>query len=173
MNVERSRLTVHDATEADLSFLQRMLYEAVNRPDRVWPTFDSSMREPRNIRFWKGFPRAGDIGVVSQDDDTPIGAAWIRLFSGVELGPVADTGVPVLAIGVDKHYRGRGVGQILMHELIGRARIHGVQAIGLTTGSFNEAAVHLYHSCGFRETSRSNDSIQMRLTLSKSDMRTQ
>jgi len=61
------------------------------------------MREPRNIRFWKGFPRAGDIGVVSQDDDTPIGAAWIRLFSGVELGPVADPGVPVLAIGVEKH----------------------------------------------------------------------
>ena len=168
MTVEQPNLTVHDATEADLSFLQRMLFEAANRPDRVWPTFDSSMREPKNIRFWKGFPRAGDIGVVSQDDDTPIGAAWIRLFSGVELGPVADPTVPVLAIGVEKHYRGRGVGQLLMHELIGRARLRGVQAIDLTTGARNEAAVRLYHSCGFQDTSTSDDSlsIRMRLTLS-------
>jgi ribosomal protein S18 acetylase RimI-like enzyme len=166
MTVEQPKLNVHDATEADPSFLQRMLYEAANRPDRVWPTFDSSMREPRNIRFWKGFPRAGDIGVVSQDDDTPIGAAWIRHFSGVELRPIYDPDVPVLAIGVEEHYRGRGVGQLLMHELITRARIRGVQAIDLTTGSFNEAAVRLYHSYGFRDTSTSNGSIRMRLTLS-------
>jgi ribosomal protein S18 acetylase RimI-like enzyme len=166
MTVEQPKLTVHDATEADLSFLQRMLYEAANRPNRAWPTFDSSMREPRNIRFWKGFPRAGDIGVVSQDDDTPIGAAWIRLFSDIELGPVADAGVPVLAIGIEKHYRGQGVGQLLMRELIGRARICGVQAIDLTTWSRNAAAVRLYRSCGFQDTSTSNDSIRMRLTLS-------
>lgn len=166
MNIERSRLSVHDAAEADLPFLQRMLYEAVHRPDEAWPNFDASMHEPRNVRFWKGFPRERDIGVVTQDDDTPIGAAWIRHFSGIELRPIYDPDVPVLAIGVEKHYRGRGVGQLLMHELINRGRVGGVQAIDLTTGSSNEAAVRLYHSCGFHDTSTSNGSIRMRLTFS-------
>ena len=123
MHTERSRLTVHDAAEADLPFLQRMLYEAVNRPDEAWPNFDASIHEPRNVRFWKGFPREGDIGVVSQDYDAPIGAAWIRHFSGVELRPIYDPDVPVLAIGVEKHYRGRGVGQLLMLELL-KSRAH-------------------------------------------------
>jgi ribosomal protein S18 acetylase RimI-like enzyme len=103
--------------------------------------------------------------VVAEDGGRPVGAAWIRAFSGEELGPVDDPAVPVLAIGVVEGYRGRGIGSLLMKELLTQARSSGVQAVDLTTGDFNEAAVRLYHSCEFQYTARFGDAIRMRLIV--------
>jgi ribosomal protein S18 acetylase RimI-like enzyme len=165
MPAEHSGCRVREATAADLPFVQRMLFEAANRPGDDWPPFEDSMREPRNVRFWTGFPRPGDIGMVAEDGGIPVGAAWIRAFSGEDLGPVDDPAVPVLAIGVAEGCRGRGVGGRLMNAVIAQARNSGVQAIDLTTGDFNEAAVRLYHSCGFQDTARFGDAVRMRLRL--------
>jgi ribosomal protein S18 acetylase RimI-like enzyme len=165
MTAALSGCNVRAATASDLSFVKRMLYEAANRPGDEWPPFEDSMREPRNVRFWRGFPRAGDVGVVAEDDGAPVGAAWIRAFSGDELGPVDDAAVPVLAIGVAERYRGRGIGGLLIQALLAQARGCGVQAIDLTTGDFNEAAVRLYHSSGFQDVARFGDAIRMRLIL--------
>jgi hypothetical protein len=56
-------LIVRDATPDDLGFVQRMLYEAVNRPGDDWPTLEDCMEEPRNWRHWVGFmTREGDVG---------------------------------------------------------------------------------------------------------------
>ena len=57
-----------------------------------------------------------------------------------------DSGIPVLAIGVERFSRGVGVGRLLMRALIEVATTLGVPAVNLTTGTFNEAAVHLYQS---------------------------
>ena len=48
----------------------------------------------------------------------PVGAAWLRVFSGRELGPWDDPGTPVLAIAVEPLSRGVGVGRLLMTALI-------------------------------------------------------
>jgi hypothetical protein len=45
-------LIVRYASQDDLVFMQRMLYEAVNRTGRDWPTFEDCMEEPRNRRYW-------------------------------------------------------------------------------------------------------------------------
>jgi GNAT superfamily N-acetyltransferase len=100
-----------------------MLYEAANRPGTQWPEFEASMEEARNRRFWSGWMREGDLGVVAEDDGIQIGAAWIRSLAGDELSPIDDPEVPVLAIGVERDYRGSGVGGLLMDALIAEARL--------------------------------------------------
>jgi ribosomal protein S18 acetylase RimI-like enzyme len=82
-----------------------------------------------------------------------------------ELRPLDDPAVPVLAIGVESEYRGRGVGGRLMTVLLERVRNTGTGAIDLDTGSFNEAAVRLYHSQGFVDTGHYGDGIRMRIVL--------
>ena len=54
-----------------------------------------------------------------------------------------------------------------MSALIDQARRSGVKAIDLTTGSFNEAGVKLYHSNGIVEVGRFGDAIRMRLSLNR------
>lgn len=142
-----------------------MLYEAANRPGTAWPAFEASMEEARNRRFWEGWMREGDVGVVAEDGTVPVGAAWIRRFAGEELSPIDDPEVPVLAIGVERDYRGRGVGGLLMDALIEQARTSGVRAISLTTGLFNDAALHLYGSRGFVEVFRRGEGVQMGLAM--------
>ena len=163
--VRTEGLVVRAAVGDDLPLIRRMLYEAANRPGTAWPAFVESMEEERNRRFWAGWMRDGDIGVVAEEGTVPVGAAWIRRFAGEELSPIDDADVPVLAIGVERDHRGRGVGGLLMDALIVEARTAGVRAISLTTGLFNEAALRLYEAHGFTEVLRHGDGVQMRLDL--------
>jgi ribosomal protein S18 acetylase RimI-like enzyme len=156
---------VRTAGPEDLAFLKKMLYEAANRPGTEWPPLEQSLNEPWNRRFWIGWPRKGDLGVVAQDGHTPVGAAWLRRFSGAELSPNDDPEVPVLAIAVERDRRGQGIGKELMSELIQRAKRQGIRAIDLTTGLFNEPALRLYRANGFEETNRRGDSVRMRSVL--------
>lgn len=145
--------------------MQRMLYEAANRPGDTWPPLDECINQPRNRRFWVGWPREGDIGVIAEAAGVAIGAAWIRRFSDPELSPADDPGTPVLAIAVEAGYRGRGVGSALLTELLRAASSAGVTAINLTTGLFNEDALRLYRAHGFEEVFRRGDSLKMRAVL--------
>ena len=159
-------LIVRDGSGEDLAFMRRMLYEAVNRPGSDWPPFEDCMEEPRNRRHWVGWlTREDDVGVIAELSRTPVGAAWVRRMREDELRPLDDPAVPVLAIGVESEYRGRGIGGRLMTALLDRARNAGTRAIDLDTGSFNEAAVKLYHSHGFVDTGYHGDGIRMRISL--------
>ncbi len=76
----------------------------------------------------------------------------------------------MLAIGVEREWRGCGVGGALMKALLDAARDTGVDRIDLTTGSFNEAGVRLYRSSGFVEIARvrvddNSDAMRMRAHL--------
>jgi hypothetical protein len=72
-------LIIRDASPVDLGFVQRMLYEAANRPGTDWPSLEDCIEEPQNRRHWIGLmTRAGDLGVIAELSGTPVGAAWIR-----------------------------------------------------------------------------------------------
>ncbi len=160
-------LHVRAALSDDLPFIQRMLYEAANRPGEDWPAFEASIQERRNLRFWRDWMRPGDLGVIGERSGVPVGAAWLRVFSGEELGPWDDPGVPVLAIGVERSARGVGVGRLLMGALIEAAMTFGVPAINLTTGTFNEVAMHLYHACGFEKVAQHGEAVKMSLAVAR------
>ena len=156
---------VRTARVDDLSFIRLMLDEAANRPGDTWPPIEEFVNEARTRRFWDGFPSRGDLGRIAEIQSLPVGAAWIRHFSGPDLSPIDDPAVPVLAIGIDRGHRGRGVGSLLMDALLADAREAGITEIALTTGLFNEPALRLYRRCGFVEVLRRDDSVKMTVTL--------
>jgi ribosomal protein S18 acetylase RimI-like enzyme len=163
-SIEMGDVDVRDAVPSDLPFMQLMLYEAANRPGTEWPSFPETMEEPRIVRFWNGLmTRPGDVGVIAEHRGEAIGAAWVRRMGEGERGPLDDPTVPVLAIGIVSSYRGVGIGGLLMKELLDRVRASGERAIDLTTGSFNEAGVRLYHRHGFVDVSQHDTAIRMRL----------
>ncbi len=160
-------VVVRSVVAEDTTFLQRMLYEAVNtRPGKTWPDFEVSMGEPRNRRFWFAWGRAGDLGVIAEYERRAIGAAWIRRFEGDDLEPADDPSIPVMAIGVESDHRSVGIGGVLLDGLIASARLANVEVIALTTNTWNEAALRLYARRGFEESSRGVKTVRMHLRLS-------
>jgi RimJ/RimL family protein N-acetyltransferase len=66
-------------------------------------------------------------------------------------------------MGVIKDFRGKGIGKLLISELIGWARLpnNPVEKIELMVMSENEPAIHLYKSLGFQEEGRVTKEIKM------------
>ena len=55
---------------------------------------------------------------------------------------------------IDKAFRGKGLGEMLLRHLIDRAKELGCSLITLEVRGGNEAAMELYHKLGFREVGR-------------------
>ncbi len=67
---------------------------------------------------------------------------------------------------IDERYQGRGWGQAALAEIIRWFRRNGADRIILSADPENEAALHIYHKAGFRETWEMNgDRIILKLTL--------
>lgn len=66
-------------------------------------------------------------------------------------------------------YRGRGLGQVLIEDLIKKAKKIGFESLYLTTRKEFEAATHIYQKLGFKETEnkkfKSKNSISWELKL--------
>lgn len=90
-------------------------------------------------------------------------------YAGVSVGLDAD----VMTMGTVPDWRGRGVGALLMHAVVGCAREHGAERIFLEVRESNEAARRLYERSGFETVGRirgyfrspREDAISMRLVL--------
>ncbi|MEO5822827.1 MAG: GNAT family N-acetyltransferase [Vicinamibacteraceae bacterium] len=109
--------------------------------------------------------RYGDDGVLAVDETTgaDLGAAWLRLWPGVETGyGFIDRATPELAIAVRPEHRGRGIGTCLLDALIDRAS-HRHGAISLSV-HLDNPAVALYQRFGFRAIAESHGTLTMRLT---------
>ena len=137
------------AVAEDLPFLATMLGEAaVWRPDKLTPTADEVMADPRYAMYLTGWPRQGDHGLVAEQDG-PWGAAWYRTFTGATHGHgfVAED-VPELSIAVIASRRHEGVGRGLLVELIDASLAQGYAALSLSVREENPARA-LYEWAGF------------------------
>lgn len=90
-------------------------------------------------------------------------------YAGIRIGPDAD----VMTIGVLTEHRGRGVGTLLMEDILATARSAGSERVFLEVRASNEAAQGLYAAHGFRPIGRvrhyfrnpREDAVTMRLGL--------
>jgi ribosomal protein S18 acetylase RimI-like enzyme len=133
----------------DFAFLASMLGEAaVWRPDKLTPSGDQVLANPRYAMYLDGWPRHGDYGLIAEQDG-PIGAAWYRNYTEVTRGHgfVADE-VPELSIAVIASRRHEGIGRLLLIELIEASVAQGYPAISLSVNDGNPAR-GLYESVGF------------------------
>ena len=85
------------------------------------------------------------------DDDAAPGCSTLIGYGIVLVA--ADQG-ELANIAVVATYRGRGVGRLLLNDLLERARAAGVRQLFLEVRVSNEAALRLYASAGFEEVGR-------------------
>jgi ribosomal protein S18 acetylase RimI-like enzyme len=145
-------IRIRPAGTDDGDFLRAMLYEA------VWPDEPRPPREELDARedLLKTLPdwsRAGDTGVIAEEDGLRIGAAWFRLFSEDDHAwGFVDASTPELGIALVRECRGRGIGLTLLDALVATARQQGLTAMRLCTSRAEKAnALSLYTRAGFVE----------------------
>ena len=120
-------------------------------PDGPGLSVEEAAGPPELARYVRGWPQAGDVGVVAE---TPTGelvaAAWARLFAPEARGhgfvsPV----VPELAMAVEPAWRGLGWGGAVLDGLLSALRTRGVGSVSLSVRDTNTAARALYDARGF------------------------
>lgn len=140
-------LTLRPIRTDDVDFLWEMLYRA------SWSHLDpgatvASIRENSDLAHYvEGWGRSGDTGLIACDGPARRGAAWVRFLVAEQresYAYVADD-VPELAIGVSDGFEGRGIGTMLLTELL---RTMPTTPIVLTARSTNPA-INLYRRHGF------------------------
>ena len=123
------------------------LAEAVGREEGRWIlTSDSWRSVAEERRYLKAVQRHADAAVFVVEDD---GSIVARLSLARDPHPasshVADLGLMVAA-----EYRRRGIGRTLLEEATHWARTAGVKKLELHVFPWNEPALKLYESFGFR-----------------------
>ena len=132
------------ATQDDLTILWDFLAIAAYEPD-----VHAAKAVPFVAFHLAGWQRSEDFGFIAERDGTAIGAAWARQFARDEQPAFfVDGRTPEITVGVKPQIRGRGVGRMLLHALIGEAARRG---IGLCLNvRHDNPAQRLYERAGFR-----------------------
>lgn len=163
-------MNIRPATQDDVEFLQKMLYEAATwNPD--WPrgSMEEVLAEPVMRRFHERWGRPGDAGVIAELDGVPVGAAWYRQFTAEEPGyGFVDESTPELGIAVEPLHRRRGIGHTLLYALIAQAKEDGYPALSLSVAAHNRSR-KMYEEAGFQKVevqeSEDGEHWTMRLVL--------
>jgi ribosomal protein S18 acetylase RimI-like enzyme len=152
----------------DLAFLAEMLVEAAYPPWAIpRPTSEGALADPRAGRYLRDWGRAGDTGVIAEDDEgRPVGAAWYRRFPADEPGHgFVATDIPELAIAVVDEHRARGIGSSLLRALVEEARSRGERGLSLSVSAQNPAAIRIYQRMGFVHVGGTDDHPTLLLSL--------
>jgi ribosomal protein S18 acetylase RimI-like enzyme len=148
--------TVRVMRGSDYVCLPEFCYQAIFIPKGVEPPPRSIIYEPELFVYIKDFgTRAGDFGVVAEQDGQVIGTAWMRIIPAY--GNINDE-TPELAISVLPPYRGYGAGTKMMKRLFGILRDNGYTRTSLSVQK-NNPAVRLYERLGYRATEEKLDHV--------------
>ncbi|PYN86443.1 MAG: GNAT family N-acetyltransferase [Candidatus Rokuibacteriota bacterium] len=150
----------------DRAFLEEMLFEA-HFWDFAWPrpALTEFREHPEFTKLLAGWGRPGDRGVVAEEQQSRIGAAWFRLWTPeLHSYGFVNAETPELGIAVALGHRSRGVGRTLLRALIEIAQSDGLPALSLSVSPFNYARA-LYESEGFCKVGESGTSWTLVLRL--------
>ncbi len=143
-----------------------MLFEACFwNPNMHRPDIDQFFKNNDIAKLISNWGRIGDGVVIAEDAQQLIGAAWYRLWTEVNHSyGFIDARTPELGIGIRAGYRSKGIGRMLLRQLINMARDDGFIAISLSVDPNNFACI-LYESEGFVKVGESGTSWTYKLKL--------
>lgn len=110
-------------------------------------TFDLVPRTVEAQRAWISAHAGAHPAVVAVDEDTGAVAGFGSL-SAYRDRPAYSTTVED-SVYVHHDWRGRGVGRLLLAELVRLATVHGFHAVMARIVGGHEASIRLHESCGF------------------------
>lgn len=149
----------------DESFLWEMLYQAIYVPTGTTPLPREIIYQPELAKYVQDWT-TNDIGLIaiSESNQTPIGATWIRLFdiNNPGYGYINDE-TPELSIAVLPEYRNQGIGTRLILDLLERITDF-YPAVSLSVSSDNPA-LRLYQRLDFEVISQFDNSVTMKKKL--------
>jgi L-amino acid N-acyltransferase YncA len=108
-------------------------------------TLETELRTPEERRQWLSARSPRHPVVVAEDGGVVIGWGSLNLFSA----RAAYRFVADFSVYVERSWRGRGVGRVLLTRLIELGREHGYHKLVLSAFPFNRAGVALYERLGF------------------------
>ena len=139
------RIRILGAEETDL--LKDFLYEAIFIPEGVEPPDRSIIELPELRVYYEDFGKGrADHCFVADEDGKVVGAVWSRIMN--DYGHIDDE-TPSLAISLYKGYRGKGIGTLLMRDILALLREKGYSRASLAVQKANYA-VRMYEKAGFR-----------------------
>jgi len=135
-------VSVRAATPDDAAVICTIYNQGIE--DRV-ATLETELRTPEERRQWMAGRGPRHPVVVAVTDEQVVGWGSLNSFNP---RPAYDHVVD-LSVYVERGWRGRGVGRVLLLHLLARARTLGYHKMVLATFPYNEAGVALYQKMGF------------------------
>ncbi len=165
-----SQVTIREMKVEDRVLLEEFLYLAVHQRDPAVPVPRSVTSEPGVRIYIEGFGAAADDhGLVAEVDGRVVGMAWARVLGGDPPGyGHVDDETPELAVSVRPEFRGRGIGTLLMGQILRVLAGCGYRRTSLSVDKTNEA-VRLYARLGFEVIVENDVDYLMIRTLSVED----
>jgi L-amino acid N-acyltransferase YncA len=134
---------VRAATAADAEAICRIYNQGIE--DRV-ATLETEQRTPAERAAWLAAKSPRHPVIVAEDDGHIIGWGSLNQFNPRD----AYRHVVDFSIYVERAYRGRGAGKVLLTRLIELAREHGYHKMVLSAFPSNSGGMALYERMGFR-----------------------
>ncbi len=133
----------------DKEFLREMLYQALFVPPGQEPYDRSVLELPEISKYIDNWGTKDDFGIIASVSHGPVGAVWARLFDKYEKGfGYVDDQTPELSIAIEKEYRNKGLGRMLMEEIFLMAIERGYRKVSLSVDIINPA-FRFYQELGF------------------------
>ena len=135
---------VRDASPADAEAICLIYNQGI--VDRL-ATLETEPRTPAERAAWLAARGPRHPVIVAEADGRVVGWGSLNSFNP---RPVYDH-VADFSVYVERSWRGKGVGRVLLDALVVKARALGYHKLVLAAFPFNEAGTRLYRKTGFRE----------------------
>ena len=127
--------------------LREFLYEAIFIPEGMEAPDRSIIDQPELAIYYDDFGKGkADNCIVAEVDGKVVGAVWTRIMN--DYGHVDDE-TPSFAISLYEEYRGKGIGTLMMRQMLELLRKQGYERVSLAVQKANYA-VQMYENVGFK-----------------------
>ena len=131
------------ATAADAEAICRIYNQGIE--DRV-ATLETELRTPEERRQWLAGRSPRHPVIVAEANGEVVGWGSLNVYNARE----AYRFVADFSVYVERAFRGKGVGRVLLETLIALAREHGFHKMVLSAFPTNASGMALYTKLGFR-----------------------
>ena len=143
-----SNFKIRQILKEEYPVLADFLYHAIFLPPEVEPLPREVIFAPEIFVYIKDFGGKDDCGILAEQGEQIIGAAWTRIIPAY--GHI-DNKTPELAISVLPNFRGKGVGSKIMEGLFDLLCERGYERTSLSVQKENPA-VRFYERLGYKIT---------------------